>query len=56
MDNPHSYVIVANYTQNKPINQFYIAIKVYKASRCYLCTTNQVATYRSLLGTMFKHK
>jgi hypothetical protein len=56
MENPHSYVIDANYTQNKPTNQFYIAIKVCKASRRYLCVTNQVATKWSLLGTMFKHK
>lgn len=56
MENPHSYVIDANYIQNKPTNQFYIAIKVCKASRCYLCATNQVTIHSSLLGIMFKHK
>lgn len=56
MENPNSYVIVANYTQNKPTNQFYIAIKVCKASRSYLCAPNQKQLISGLLVGMFKHK
>lgn len=56
MENPHSYVIVANYTQNKPSNQFYIAMSVFTASRSYICASNQKQLISGLLVGMFKHK